>query len=253
MMNRMGCEAVSMSHIKYEGFRRFLKSTDLEIINVPVRMNGLTSSGSKGKCYQNVANLVEVFGGKVVVGWYVSQLVTPLGNNKRCSRRVSIELHGHAVWLNDENKLSDPTAKNWVTLSKYDPKNYDLCALSKVNNDYFTRFIPLKVGSVEDCYGCESIILECIVDSKGKKLSDWCIHIMYSQQGDYKSYLKWDAIKNELIEEKIIFQFNWQTQFPSWHDYRDFARREGKFSVASSSTGRTLDEIRLLRSNRYAA
>ena len=238
------------SQIEGDAFKRFLKRTNLEVIKVPIRMNGLTSSGTKGRCYFNVSNLVEVFGGQSVVGWTVSESVKKLGNSPHSPYQVNIELHGHAVWLNDNGKLSDPTAKRWIEASTYNPVKYDAYALNKENNSYYLKFIPIKVGSIHDCYGCESIILTCKFDHKGNKIGEWNISTILDEHGGIQFPLKWNLIKPELIDRTILYSYNWKKAFRSYEEYRQYSRSLGKFTEVSSRTGRSLDEIRSLKADR---
>lgn len=243
----LGCESLALSQINHAGCRKFLKRTGLDLIKVPVRMNGLTSSGTKGRCYFNVSNLVEEFGGQPVFGWSVSESTLIKDNNKRSRYQVNIELHGHAVWLNDRGQLSDPTAKNWVEASQDNPRNYDRFALCKEHNSYFLKFIPVKIGSLYDSYGCESVILHCSFDHRGNKIGDWNIHAILYERGGTEIPLAWKNLNRELINSTLLYRYNWEDRFPSWDRYRQFSRQEGRFKEASIRTGRTLDEIRTLR------
>jgi hypothetical protein len=72
------------------------------IIKVKRRNEGLTSSGISGKCHSNVRKLVELIGGKQLVGYVVQTNVGYRG--ERC-----VQFYNHSVWITPEGKVADPT------------------------------------------------------------------------------------------------------------------------------------------------
>jgi hypothetical protein len=66
-------------------------------MKIPLRKNGLTSSGRPKQCHSNVAALVKVFGGQSIKGFLI------------CVNEDMSFLTSHSCWLTPENNLVDVT------------------------------------------------------------------------------------------------------------------------------------------------
>ena len=149
----MGCSKVPHRNID-PLLAAFLKQSGIQhVLKVPVRMRGLTSTGSVGHCYSNVMNLVEVFGGSRVIGWvYQRTAYRHFIDSKSYVDGIAIHLIGHAVWLNDKGKLSDVTAKSWL-LSR------DWSAFPRRDDDgHYVDFVPW-LDSTAPHISCEQLDL----------------------------------------------------------------------------------------------
>jgi hypothetical protein len=92
-----------------------MSRANLVMLRVLVRQRGLTSSGTYGHCYSNVENLVDVFGGKRIVGWCYKKIKKQQWTDRKSSIRAEKWLLvGHACWLNDKNYISCVTGKSWI-------------------------------------------------------------------------------------------------------------------------------------------
>lgn len=251
MNNIMGCEIISPDPVEFGGYRKLLKKMDLHAIKVPVRMNGLTSSGTIGKCYYNVDNLVEVFGGKTVVGWAVNFTVEENGSGKKFTQNITIRLHGHAVWLNEEGDLSDPTAKSWEAYEQETlTGNKMIWGAIRENGKVYRQFIPIKVGDPIECYGCETILHKCKKNWKGQIIDDWKNYLVLTRRNNIRTTLEWREISPRLLFDQVLYQENWRKNFKTWDAFCEYRRRIGVFHEKSLSTGRSLNEIRQDRLSR---
>lgn len=258
MVTKMGCEVIPHSELvlpklSMTAYHRFLKRTKLEVLKVPTRMRGLTSSGSRGNCYYNVENLVDTFGGNVVVGWFVALDFIKTEYKGKDAILCNIGLGGHAAWLNREGRLSDPTAKSWHTPGRLFFQKSGVWGAIKENDKIYHQFVPLKVGTIHDCYGCHTVQIECVVDHKMRILRDWEVNVLFQRIGDVKIPLRWNEINPEMIENMIVYKLDWDKQFKSWDDYKEFRYRKGKFTEVSLRSGKSLEEIRAIKEARDAA
>ncbi len=107
-MRKWNCEVIPNEQLRdaVVEFCQRIKGTPLR---VPVRLRGLTSSGRRGGCYYNVNIATKLIGGKSLVGWVI---VPP---DPTLPPDDGVELMGHAVWLNNQNRASCVTAKSWHT------------------------------------------------------------------------------------------------------------------------------------------
>lgn len=91
------------------------------ILEVPRRKKGMTSSGAYGQCHQNVNKLVNTMGGSALRGYWVCPNHGTLGTD--CTIPVEdikdIYFVYHSVWINPEGKASDVTLRNFD--DPYDP------------------------------------------------------------------------------------------------------------------------------------
>lgn len=97
----------------------FCKSMGItQVMGVPVRKKGMTSSGIKHDCHWNVRLLTKRYGGKTVLGYKVTLVPQD---------RV-ILFHHHSVWETPEGQVVDVTdgerdedTFSFLPLAKYDP------------------------------------------------------------------------------------------------------------------------------------
>jgi hypothetical protein len=69
------------------------------VLKIPLRQNGLTSSGQPNECNSNVTKLVVVYGGKRVVGYKIIKVI----------KGSVYGFCSHSVWKTPEGKLVDVT------------------------------------------------------------------------------------------------------------------------------------------------
>ena len=91
-----------------------------EFWKIPIRKNGMTSSGNKNQCHWNVRKLVHLYGGKVVLGYEVYKI----GD--------TVNLTNHSVWETPEGNVVDVTVEEsrdnkdqiiFLPISKYNTVN----------------------------------------------------------------------------------------------------------------------------------
>ena len=98
------CKVVNKIYPKK--LRKFLSDKKLGgIIEVPVRQNGMTSSGINLECHSNVFKLMYTYGGSEVIGYSVHK-----GTDIRMDKGWYL-FNAHSCWLTPENKLVDVTQK----------------------------------------------------------------------------------------------------------------------------------------------
>ncbi len=243
---------LSTSQLNHDGLRLFLNKINKNYYLVPVRMRGLTSSGSAGKCYFNVASLVEIFGGKVVVGWvpqYSNK--TRINESGQLINVASVHLTGHAVWMNDEGKMSDPTAKASInsiqTLPHLINRSVD-STMFIVNNKPNIGFIPLMELDESISYYVESIVIERLTNVDGGIVKEWTAYLVDD-----------DGLKYELSPKKLKTPNSYKKFLSYVGDDGTLVAKEanrlvnqkmGTFGEKSVSTGKSLDEIRDIHMNR---
>ena len=111
MNKEWGCEEWFPNKAYHGKLYTFAQKTGVKFLKVPVRENGLTSSGTKNYCWFNVAQCVEAFKGKIILGWYVAR-INAQASYQLGGSLVGWYLQGHAIWLNDEGKASCVTKSN---------------------------------------------------------------------------------------------------------------------------------------------
>jgi hypothetical protein len=127
-----GCD-IEKSVLSY--VRKFIDKIGYEeMIRVPIRTKGLTGSGKKGECHQNVIGLVKRFGGKRLSGY----VVIMSDNHRQCN------LIGHSVWITPEGKCVDIT--NNYPQSYRDGMDED-SIIRKGDKDYIL-FVPVGLGII---------------------------------------------------------------------------------------------------------
>ena len=82
--------------------QKMLKQLGLPIsIRVPIRMRGLSSTGTPSLCHNNVTKMVKRYGGKRLVGHTIE------------SHKGGLEVLDHSVWITPENKIVCITKGNY--------------------------------------------------------------------------------------------------------------------------------------------
>tara|TARA_E500000178_G_scaffold257195_1_gene253740 strand:- start:446 stop:1189 length:744 start_codon:yes stop_codon:yes gene_type:complete len=113
--NTYNCD-VSNDFLDKSEYRALRKMKLGKILKVPVRQNGLTSSGKFRECHSNVERLVETYGGKHIVGYGLQRMKKKMvqeGTTDKNSDKTSysdskvehINFYNHSVWLTPEGKL----------------------------------------------------------------------------------------------------------------------------------------------------
>lgn len=243
--NSMGCEIIPASQVEFSGYRKLLKKLDLKVLKLPVRMRGLTSSGTRGQCYNNVDNLVEVFGGRSVVGWAVKYESKQKNSSKNSQTYHAIKLFGHAVWMTKEGNLVDVTAKSWNWYAA--PKNLSSNIWGAINENgkVYHQYIPLKVGALSDHYACNMLLLTAATDTHGRLVKEWEPTIFHKGPEMNPITLTWKQVTSAIIDSKIVFRENVLEEFGSLEEFNKHRRQIGAFHEASLVSGKTLEEIRV--------
>jgi len=116
IFNTYGCQ-VSNDYLNNRQKTILQKLGSFNLLMVPRRKRGMTSSGKMGECHGNVYKLVKLYGGHLLFGYGVKKDVDYKGS--RC-----VQLYTHSVWITPEGKLVDPT--------------------KSVNTYDYTYFLPIK-------------------------------------------------------------------------------------------------------------
>ena len=90
------------------------------------------SSGISGECHSNVRRLVELCGGKQLIGYGIRK---DLQNNKYGFEK-GIQFYGHSVWISPEGEVIDPTKSQ--IFHKYNT----------------TKFIPIFIYQEDGVWSC---------------------------------------------------------------------------------------------------
>ncbi len=108
-MQKWSCDIIPPSQLP-EDVADFCERIDAQVIRMPIRKRGVTSSGKVGQCYLNVNIATKLFGGSAVAGWV---LVRSTDTALKGQMKYTAVLLGHAVWLNVQNRASCVTGKSW--------------------------------------------------------------------------------------------------------------------------------------------
>ena len=100
----LGCDVVTLDRNTYGAFADYLQQRKIPVIKVTIRQKGPSLRGWQEECWRNVAQAQKTWGGEIVLGWAVRFLPITL---------QSIQLVGHAIWMNDKGQLSCVTKSNW--------------------------------------------------------------------------------------------------------------------------------------------
>jgi hypothetical protein len=112
--------------------QKMLKQLGLPIsIRVPIRMRGLSSTGTPSLCHNNVTKMVKRYGGKRLVGHTIE------------SHKGGLEVFDHSVWITPENKVVCITKGNYSKeiIKKgyivFQPREIDASPDTLLKNSYY--------------------------------------------------------------------------------------------------------------------
>ena len=176
-----GCEVVT--DLITPNPNKILKKIGLgNILSVKRRDKGLTSSGIGGECHSNVRKLVELIGGKQLIGFGVQTNVGSEG---------CLQFYGHSVWITPEGEVIDPTES--VSSHKYN----------------FTNFIPIDVYQEDNVWTHPMDMMF----PKGFEKSGYILQGDESEPNDMRlpfESLRWETSvgKMKLTDEQLSSVFN---------------------------------------------
>jgi len=220
-----GCDVWTPNQTLHGSLSRFANKTNLIILKVPVRERGLTSSGKRSFCWYNVNHLVETFGGKTILGWYINKL-----NNKRAKQNgfnsAGWAFAQHAIWLNNQNKASCVTKANI--------ENDDI--LSIVKTEGKKKFILFAV------YGIQENYYDMVGNLLIEVLSPYCVSLVLNNGTQIKNHLSEipvNYIKECTIDKGLSASLSRRT--------REESLLYGTFSEPSVVNQKMLEEIKFDR------
>ena len=111
--NTYGCELVKKEELPFFVKKIISKMRLPNLIKVPQRKRGMTSSGQEYCCHRNVNTLIQVHGGKRMLGYSVKY------------NKYEVHIFSHSVWITPENELVDVTIKTEEQTS-WKQNKYDL-------------------------------------------------------------------------------------------------------------------------------
>jgi hypothetical protein len=175
-------------------------------IKVPLRKNGMTSSGIEYHCHPNVQLLVNKFGGKRLVG-YILQETSKKYNRVRTKE---FELFYHSVWITPEDITVDVTKKSDVQIKSMINKNHE-----------FQYFIPVTT---------EDQVLSDFITTNRYKIHGY-------GHGVFPKDIKKEDWDNPTLKDLTPVGLKQKDMFgENWFE-------EGKFNLPSIVTGKTWDQI----------
>lgn len=240
------CKKIPVNLVKPVGYQKFLRRCGLNAIIAPVRMNGLTSSGISGACYYNVANLVELYGGDVLLGWAVTaESLETIDNQNKKTITNSIYLMSHALWLNDEGKASDPTAKSWLKPEDIKSHESDFFGFIWNNNIPHIQFIPLATTNEDIEYCPYSVRIEQVTRDTGEVIKDWSLFVL--DEGNNKYKLNWNKLHPKNNQRNFLEYMGCPSDAHEKLSGDKYRRKLGGFMERSLVTGRSIEEIQASR------
>ncbi|MDP7280507.1 MAG: hypothetical protein QGG39_11580 [Candidatus Poribacteria bacterium] len=99
-METYGCKRVKNKDIPRWILRKIKRLELNPPLKVPMRQNGMTSTGKPLMCHPNVAQLVHKYGGERMIGY----MIWSTGD-------FTFYLASHSVWITPEGKMVDVTKK----------------------------------------------------------------------------------------------------------------------------------------------
>jgi hypothetical protein len=230
-MQKWNCEIIPDDQLPFSvmSFCRRIKGV---AVRVPVRLNGMTSSGKKGGCYYNVNIATKLFGGSSLVGWVVAPPDSSL------PLYVTANLLGHAVWLNTQNRASCVTAKSWnsrLVTEKEGKQFLDMIIWKEIHSG-----IPFTLYN-----------LHCVRDKvRQRNLIVWNDRVReHFIPQDNLNAIKAESLfgvsKNNISERD--FEARMKRSFSADEAMRKIIEgyeKLGGFTEASVATGRTYEEIK---------
>ena len=173
-------------------------------LKVPFRTNGMTSSGYKYKCHQNVLNLVNAYGGKRLGGYAVCI------DHDDDAGADTVQFLSHSVWVTPEGIAVDVTPSNKYS---FDP--------------LYQHFLPVVEESSFETIFISFLLIEDLVD-KVILVNDRRSNDVYDYSRVSASYFT----KSMLIKKQVMSRGD---LVESLHI--------GGFSEASSTTGHNWKSI----------
>jgi hypothetical protein len=245
IMRKWSCDTVPHTQLPRDVVD-FCRRIQAEVIRVPVRLSGLTSSGKIGECYLNVSIATKLFGGSGVVGWV---LVRDSDEALRNQSAFSAVLLGHAIWLNNESRASCVTGKSWGKhngVYQKDGKTYFDFVLWGVNQKSCPTFLN-DLWFKTDFFGCgcriswtkdsqqESIRLDELNREKAsKRLLSTSTNTM------------WEIVEERVLRERGVVRGTREL-------IKHYEELGGGFSEKSVATGKSYDQIKRERIKRLAS
>ena len=95
MLKNFQCEHANTNDLPYVQIRK-VKGLGLNLLRVPIRMNGISSKGQHLKCHANVKKIVRKYGGQRLIGHTI-----------KLYDDGSFETYHHSVWVTPEGKAVD--------------------------------------------------------------------------------------------------------------------------------------------------
>jgi hypothetical protein len=253
MSNDYGCKrATKRIHKKFLPFMKKLGIRD--VYEVPIRKNGMTSSGHMNRCHTNVCKLQVTYGGKVASGFLLHKekvvQLTPAQHEHYSQEQksfASVEwiCIPHSVWMTPEGKLvnvtqdrpelgdrtsvlfaplhfTDARKEYWQLLAEYYiPKNYRKNGVWVVTSSFSKE----KAEEIANKYPAGRVVI-----SQSAVLPD-------------TTRTKFLADPDTLIEEINSFIVSSdQGRFLDADDF-DLDNLIGGFTEPSTATGKSWDEI----------
>lgn len=206
-----GCDSVPLLELP-KFVRQCVKSIEAPlVIQVPIRQNGLTSSGGEYCCHTNVEALIAKFGGHRLIGYLIEHGAHPLEH---------VLILSHSVWITPEGNAVDVTKKEGIQYDRF------------INKDRkFQYFVPVSTG--------ETAIREikCYRQNDGLSVFE---SFYFDEQRNQSRHLV-GKIKRLPKIQKMIGKRSMVDVFgPQWKASTNPAVL---FTKPSSSTGKMLHEI----------
>ena len=216
-----GCE-IEKSVPQY--VRRFVDRIGLgEMIQVPIRTNGLTGSGKPYCCHPNVIGLVKRFGGKRLQGFIVKKYVDKF-----------VTLINHSVWITPQGVCVDVT-NNY---EDEDRKHYTDDSIIRKGYKEYILFVPFGLGmTVELGVGVNGVVITKRWKKKGvflfppNKVEDNSVYLNKRDLDKFQKkngFIDTDHHKEGTIPPEVVKQFV----------------ELGGFSQKSLGSGKSWDELK---------
>lgn len=215
------------------------------ILHVPKRTRGITSSGRPNNCHENARMCAEMFGGRKVTGYGVH--IHKMWTNDGCD---ITQFYHHSVWETPEGKLVDINQTNDHILNKYGEQTD-------------TYFIPIFIDENEKVtnnlskfiwFKGESFIVmneeedQILLTGQGKDnptevtgligINLKSLYNLYKQKGLYCGQIQ-SAPKLVKLNGTLRDGFFHKFAFKFWNG----GYLSGRFNEPSLATGKTYNEI----------
>lgn len=183
--NTYGCELVKREELPFYVKKIITKIGLPNPIKVPQRKRGLTSSGREYCCHRNVNTLIQVHGGKRMLGYSIKYNTS------------EVHIFSHSVWITPENDLVDVTIKT-EEQNSWKQNKYDL------DCEYF---IPITEIDFTKGDG-EMRLKDMRIPKKYKRLGYHCNFYDGKDDGFLVNKMKWDnpTLKDLIGMELVLFE-----------------------------------------------